>query len=152
MDPIYEMFEMLSVVRQFEEAVENNLVMDFEEYVRRFGSGFDSEPAEETSDFPCDPFVYVGDEYAGSGYSADRIVADSCIWGHNDIISVYGEYSEFGYPSLYVGGLDTGTDDSDDDGYIHMWLEWVSCDDSEDPIDMTRQANINRSTGEVIWV
>lgn len=146
-NPVSEMFKMLSVVRDFENAVEHNLVMDFEEYVYRFGMDCDGNSREDERALPCRPFVYVGEKYADEFAPADRIVADACTIDHDDIISVYGGNSMFGYPSLTI------SDEDCPDGLTWMCLEYVSAfaDEYADPVDMARQVYVNRATGEMTW-
>lgn len=146
-NPVSEMFEMLGVARDFEKAVEHNLVIDFEEYVYRFGVDWNGHSREDEGALPCSPFVYVGEKYADDRMPADRIVADACTIDHADIISVYGEHSMFGYPRLSV------SDEDCPDGTVWMSLEYVSAfaSEYEAPVDMTPQVYVNRLTGEVTW-
>ena len=142
-NPVSEMFEMLRLRDRFEAAVERNLVMDFEEYVRRFGFDFGEEPVEAES--RSGAFVYVGGRYAAGGvFDASDIVADSCVIGHSDIISVWGEQG-MGRPRLIVS--DGG------DGWQWMCLEYENkvADAYEGPVEMVAQVYVNRATGEYHW-
>ena len=152
-NPVSEMFEMLSLVNKFETAVEHNAVMDFDEYVRRFGVRYCGdgkiEVAEDEGKLPCRPFIYVGKAYANSVYAEGRIVCDHCTFDHDDIVSVWGQYSPFGYPQLSVEPYD----DERGDGWVWMCLEYVDHLDEvyESPVDMAREVYLNRITGEFEW-
>lgn len=118
------------------DAVSENLVMTFDEFVRRFGDG------GEGGETACKPFVYVG---AGdSGYEEGRIVSGSCIHcGHRGIISVWGQNSVYGYPRLLVSEEDCPK------GTVWMSLEYVPIEG--EPVDIAPQLYLETETGAISW-
>lgn len=158
-NPVAEMVALHHLVDDFEHAVENNLVMDFHEYVRRFGSyTFDVMPESEF-DLECLPFVYVGNFFdydTGSrvGWSENDIVACSCIMGHSDIISCYGDESgAWGMPKLNYHSCSEENDDTYfGEGWMYFCLEYHSkIDNDNEPIDLGKAVYLNRITGEYHW-
>lgn len=138
-NPVIEMVELMNLRQEFVNAVENNLVMTFEDYIEWWN-------ADKRKDAPCEPFVYIDKykgEYATDSYRHGDVVCDACVIGHRDIISVYGMHSIYGRPRL-----STSTEDCPEDT---VWLNLEYFPTNGEPIDLAPQVYLNRKTGEVRW-
>lgn len=145
-NPVAETLAMDTVKKQFEEAVDNNLVMPFSEYKRRYGE-MTPEVFEKFEKMPCSPFMFIDHDEVTELYQRGMIVSDVYMNENEemDVLSVWGVGSQFGFPQITI-------EDQMEPGSNWRLLRLMYVGETsqgfDEVVEMTRSAVINIKTWE----
>ena len=79
--------------KRYEEAIRYGLVMDFEEFIRKYVCDDPGGLKERLACLPCEPLIYVGDLYArGDDDMKGQVVVEYEVEGKPSVVSTMDDY------------------------------------------------------------